>query len=494
MDRVGFDNKKYLDMQSAHIMERIAQFDNKLYLEFGGKLFDDYHASRVLPGFEPDSKIRMLKELKDSAEILIVICASDIEKNKVRGDLGITYDVEVLRLIDTFRAEGLYVGSVVVTQYAAQPAADAFKNRLEWLGIRVSLHYPIAGYPHNIPLIVSDEGYGKNEYVETTRPLVVVTAPGPGSGKMAVCLSQLYHDYKRGIKAGYAKFETFPIWNLPLQHPVNLAYEAATADLGDVNVIDPFHIQAYGETTVNYNRDVEIFPVLSAMFEKIMGECPYKSPTDMGVNMAGTCIFDDDAVQDAARQEIIRRYYDGLSDRRQGKADDTLVYKLELLMQQAKASAAQRPVVAAAAQRAAETGNPAFAIELANGEIITGKTTELLGACSAAILNALKKLANIAHPCHLILPEAIEPIQDVKITHLGSSNPRLHSDETLIALAISAASDPIAAKALAQLSALRGCEAHSSVILSQIDQITNSKLGIRLTCEPQYETNKLYHG
>ena len=311
---------------------------------------------------------------------------------------------------------------------------------------------------------------------------------------MAVCLSQLYHDYKRGIKAGYAKFETFPIWNLPLQHPVNLAYEAATADLGDVNVIDPFHIQAYGETTVNYNRDVEIFPVLSAMFEKIMGECPYKSPTDMGVNMAGTCIFDDDAVQDAARQEIIRRYYDGLSDRRQGKADDTLVYKLELLMQQAKASAAQRPVVAAAAQRAAETGNPAFAIELANGEIITGKTTELLGACSAAILNALKKLANIAHPCHLILPEAIEPIQDVKITHLGSSNPRLHSDETLIALAISAASDPIAAKALAQLSALRGCEAHSSVILSQIDQITNSKLGIRLTCEPQYETNKLYHG
>lgn len=494
MNRIGFDNNKYLDMQSAHISERIAQFDNKLYLEFGGKLFDDYHASRVLPGFEPDSKIRMLKELRDSAEIVVVICASDIEKNKVRGDLGITYDMDVLRLIDAFRGQGLYVGSVVVTQYAAQPAADAFKYRLESLGIRVYLHYPIAGYPHNISLIVSDEGYGKNQYVETSRPLVVITAPGPGSGKMAVCLSQLYHEYKRGVKAGYAKFETFPIWNLPLQHPVNLAYEAATADLGDVNVIDPFHLQAYGKTTINYNRDVEIFPVLSAMFEKIMGECPYKSPTDMGVNMAGKCIFDEEAVQWAARQEIIRRYYNGLSDRRQGKADDTLVYKLELLMQQAKANAEQRPVIAAAAERAEKTGNPAFAIELPSGEVVTGKTSELLGACSAAILNALKKLAGIEHKCHLISPEAIEPIQTVKVKHLGSTNPRLHSDETLIALAISASTDPTAAKALAQISALRGCEAHSSVILSQVDQVTNSKLGIHLTSEPQYESNKLYHG
>ena len=493
MNRIGFDNNKYLEMQSAHIAERIAQFGGKLYLEFGGKLFDDYHASRVLPGFAPDSKIRMLKELRDRAEIVIAICANDIEKNKVRGDLGITYDVDVLRLIDAFRGQGLYVGSVVITQYAGQPAADAFKRRMEALDIRVYLHYPIAGYPHNTALIVSDDGYGKNEYVETTRPLVVVTAPGPGSGKMAVCLSQLYHEHKRGVKAGYAKFETFPIWNLPLQHAVNLAYEAATADLGDVNVIDPFHLQAYGETTVNYNRDVEIFPVLSAMFEKIMGECPYKSPTDMGVNMAGNCIFDDEAVQAAARQEIIRRYYAGLADRRQGKADDTLIYKLELLMQQAKASAEQRPVIAASLAVAEETGNPAFAIELPDGQVVTGKTTELLGACSATLLNALKVLAGIEHSYHLISPEAIEPIQRIKVNQLGSNNPRLHSDETLIALAISASTDPVAAKALDQLSKLRGCEAHSTVILSQVDNGTYSKLGVHLTTEPQYETNKLYH-
>ena len=493
MNQIGFDNEQYLETQSAHIKERIAKFDNKLYLEFGGKLFDDYHASRVLPGFAPDSKIRMLTQLRDSAEIVIAICAADIEKNKVRGDLGITYDVDVLRLIDAFRSQGLFVGSVVITQYAGQPAADAFKRRMEQLGLRVYLHYPIQGYPHNIPLIVSDEGYGRNEYVETERPLVVVTAPGPGSGKMAVCLSQLYHEYKRGVKAGYAKFETFPIWNLPLQHPVNLAYEAATADLGDVNVIDPFHLQAYGETTVNYNRDVEIFPVLSAMFEKIMGECPYKSPTDMGVNMAGNCIFDDEAVQAAARQEIIRRYYTGLSDRRQGKCDDSVVYKLELLMQQAKASADQRPVIAASLKVAEETGNPAFAIELPDGEVVTGKTTDLLGACSATMLNALKRLAGIEHEYHLISPEALAPIQTVKVKHLGSTNPRLHSDETLIALAISAASDPVAAKALAQLSKLRGCEAHSTVILAQVDSANCSKLGMHLTTEPQYETNKLYH-
>ena len=493
MNRIGFDNAKYLEMQSSHISERIAQFDNKLYLEFGGKLFDDYHASRVLPGFAPDSKIRMLKELRDRAEIVIAICASDIEKNKVRGDLGITYDVDVLRLIDAFRSQGLYVGSVVITQYAGQSAADAFQRRMELLGVKVYRHYPIAGYPNNVPLIVSDEGYGKNDYVETSRPLVVVTAPGPGSGKMAVCLSQLYHEYKRGVKAGYAKFETFPIWNLPLDHPVNLAYEAATADLGDVNVIDPFHLQAYGETTVNYNRDVEIFPVLSATFEKIMGECPYKSPTDMGVNMAGNCIFDDGAVRDAARQEIIRRYYTGLSDRRQGKADDALVFKLERLMQQVKATPDQRPVIAASLRVAEETGNPAFAIELPDGEVVTGKTTELLGSCSAALLNALKCLAGIEHGVHLISPAAIEPIQTVKVKHLGSNNPRLHSDETLIALAISAAADPAAAQALSQLSKLRGCEAHSTVILSQVDTSIYSKLGMHLTTEPQYETNKLYH-
>ena len=493
MDKIGFDNGKYRDLQSSRIRERIGQFGNKLYLEFGGKLFDDHHASRVLPGFAPDSKIRMLQELADKAEIVIAICASDIEKNKIRGDLGITYDVDVLRLIDAFRSQGLYVGSVVVTRYAAQPAADAFKRRMESLGMRVYLHYPIAGYPNNIPLIVSDEGYGKNDYIETSRPLVVVTAPGPGSGKMAVCLSQLYHAYKRGVKAGYAKFETFPIWNLPLQHPVNLAYEAATADLGDVNMIDPFHLAAHGATTVNYNRDVEIFPVLSAMFEKIMGECPYKSPTDMGVNMAGCCIVDDEAVCAAARQEIVRRYYAALCDRRTGQADDELVYKLELIMQQAKVDASIRPVIAASARVAEETGNPAAAIELPGGEVVTGKTTALMGATSATLLNALKRLAGIDHGSHLISPEAIEPIQSVKVSHLGSNNPRLHSDETLIALAISATTNPLAKRALDQLARLRGCEAHSTVILSPVDTDIYGKLGLRLTCEPTYETNKLYH-
>ena len=435
----------------------------------------------------------MLCELKEDAEIVISICASDIEKNKIRGDLGITYDVDVLRLIDAFRSKGLYVGSVVVTQYAGQSAADAFKKRLEDLGMRVFLHYPIAGYPNNIPLIVSDDGYGKNEYIETSRPLVVVTAPGPGSGKMATCLSQLYHEYKRGVKAGYAKFETFPIWNLPLQHPVNLAYEAATADLNDVNMIDPFHLQAYGVTTVNYNRDVEIFPVLSAIFEKITGECPYKSPTDMGVNLAGSCIVDDAAVCAAARQEIVWRYYAALCDRRQGRCGDETVYKLELLMQQAKVDASIRPVVAAAGAVAEETGNPAGAIELPSGEVVTGKTTDLMGASSATLLNALKRLAGIDHQHHLISREAIEPIQAVKVNHLGSVNPRLHSDETLIALAISATTNPLAKRALDQLSALRGCEAHSTVILSPVDSSTYSRLGLRLTCEPQYQTNNLYH-
>ena len=493
MRKIGFDNARYLETQSARIKERIAQFGDKLYLEFGGKLFDDYHASRVLPGFAPDSKIRMLQELKDDVEVVVTICAGDIEKNKLRGDLGITYDVDVLRLIDAFRGQGLYVGSVVVTQYDRQPAADAFKKRLEGLGMRVFLHYPIAGYPNNVPLIVSDEGYGKNDYVETSHPLVVVTAPGPGSGKMAVCLSQLYHEHKRGVKAGYAKFETFPIWNLPLQHPVNLAYEAATADLNDVNMIDPFHLAAYGVTTVNYNRDVEIFPVLAAIFEKITGACPYKSPTGMGVNMAGSCIIDDQVVQEAARQEIIRRYYAALCDRRQGRCGDEPVYKLELLMQQVRADASLRPVVGAALAVAEETGNPASAIQLPSGEVVTGKTTDLMGASSSTLLNALKRLAGIGHEHHLISREAIEPIQTVKVKHLGSANPRLHSDETLIALAISATTNPLARQALDQLEHLRDCEAHSSVILSPADSGTYAKLGMRLTCEPAYETNKLYH-
>ena len=493
MQAIGFDNDKYLRMQSEKIRERISQFGGKLYLEFGGKLFDDYHASRVLPGFAPDSKVRMLMEMKDDAEIIIAISADDIERNKRRGDLGITYDDDTLRLIDAFQGCGLYVGSVVITHHRGQPAAEKFQRRLEALGIRVYRHYIIPDYPSDIARIVSDDGFGRNDYIETTRSLIVVTAPGPGSGKMATCLSQLYHEHKRGVCAGYAKFETFPIWNLPLRHPVNLAYEAATVDLDDVNMIDPFHLEAYGVTTVNYNRDVEIFPVLSAMFERIMGECPYKSPTDMGVNMAGKCIVDDEAVCAAARQEIVRRYYTALCDRRVGAAGDELVNKLELLMQQAHVDPSIRPVVAAAAQVAEETGNPAGAIELPSGEVVTGKTTDLMGASSATLLNALKRLAGIDHQHHLISREAIEPIQAVKVNHLGSVNPRLHSDETLIALAISATTNPLAKRALDQLSALRGCEAHSTVILSPVDSGTYSRLGLRLTCEPQYETNKLYH-
>lgn len=493
MKAVGFDNEKYLKIQSEHILERISHFDNKLYLEMGGKLFDDFHASRVLPGFQPDSKMKMLLQLSDQVEIVIVINAGDIEKSKVRGDIGITYDADVLRLIDAFRGIGLFVGSVVISQYSGQSTAESFKRRLETLGVKVFLHYPIEGYPSNIPHIISDEGFGKNQYVETSRPLVVVTAPGPGSGKMATCLSQLYHEYKRGIKAGYAKFETFPVWNLPLKHPVNLAYEAATADLNDVNMIDPFHLQAYGETTVNYNRDVEVFPVLAAMFEKITGDSPYKSPTDMGVNMAGSCIVDNDVVCAAARQEILRRYYTALCDRRRGQGSDEIVYKLELLMKQACITEDIRPVIAAAEKRAEETGEPAAAIQLPDGGIVTGKTSELMGASSAALLNALKALAGIGKQAHLISRAAIEPIQSVKVRHLGSHNPRLHSDEILIALAISAATDPLAAQALDSLSALRDCEAHSSVILSSADSTVYQKLGLRLTCSPRYQTNRLYH-
>ena len=493
MNRIGFDNDKYLAMQSERIRERIAQFGGKLYLEFGGKLFDDYHASRVLPGFAPDSKIKMLMQMKDTAEIVIVINASDIEKNKVRGDLGITYDVDVLRLMDAFHSNGLFVGSVVIAQYSGQAAADAFRKRLESLGVRTYLHYPIAGYPGNIQLIVSDDGYGKNEYIETSRPLVVVTAPGPGSGKMATCLSQLYHEYKRGVKAGYAKFETFPIWNLPLKHPVNLAYEAATADLNDVNMIDPFHLDAYGETAVNYNRDVEVFPVLNAIFEKIAGESPYKSPTDMGVNMAGNCIFDDEACREASKQEIIRRYYHALCDLRTGRGGEEAVFKVELLMKQAKIDTDQRAVAKAAVERATDNGMPAAAIELPDGTIVTGGTSDLLGASSAALLNALKVLGGIPKEVHLISPETIEPIQDLKVRHLGNQNPRLHTDEILIALSIGAVQSREAALALAQLEKLKGCEAHSSVILSQVDDAVFRKLGLNLTCEPVYQTKKLYH-
>ena len=491
--RTGFDNEKYLRMQSEHIRQRIEQFDHKLYLEFGGKLFDDYHASRVLPGFEPDSKLRMLMHLSDQAEIIIVISAKDIEENKVRGDLGITYDTDVLRLMDSFRQNGLYVGSVVITQYSGQESALLFKNRLENLGIKVYIHYNIAGYPSNIPLIVSDEGYGKNEYIETTRPLVIVTAPGPGSGKMATCLSQLYHEHKRGIHAGYAKFETFPIWNLPLKHPVNLAYEAATADLNDVNMIDPFHLEAYGETTVNYNRDVEVFPVLNTIFEKIYGKSPYKSPTDMGVNMAGNCICDDEACREASGQEIIRRYYAALNDLLKGTCSEEPAQKIELLMNQAGVTIQDRKVVAAALNRAQETQSPAAALELPDGRIITGKTSNLLGASAALLLNVLKELAGLGHELHIISPEAIEPIQKLKVDYLKSRNPRLHTDEVLIALSTSAAANEDARLALEQLPKLHGCQAHTSVMLSDVDIKTFQKLGVQLTCESVYESGHGYY-
>ncbi|MBE5999450.1 MAG: DUF1846 domain-containing protein [Sarcina sp.] len=491
--QTGFDNGKYLQTQSTHIRERIAQFGGKLYLEFGGKLFDDYHASRVLPGFAPDSKITMLKELRDQAEIVIAINAADIEKNKVRGDLGITYDMDLLRLVDAFTSHGLFVGSVVLTRFAAQPSAIAYEKKLKALGLRVYRHYPIAGYPSNIPLIVSDEGFGRNEYIETSRPLVVVTAPGPGSGKMATCLSQLYHENKRGVTAGYAKFETFPVWNLPLNHPVNLAYEAATADLDDINMIDPFHFEAYQTTAINYNRDVEVFPVLNAIFEKIQGSSPYKSPTDMGVNMVGFCINDDEVCRNAANQEIIRRYCQALCEYRKGNATEEPAYKIELLMKKAGISVSDRPVIMAANVRQEETGGPAAAMQMPDGTILTGRTTSLLGASSALLLNALKYLGHIPDDIKLLSPLMIEASQNLMVDHLGERNPLLHLNEILIILAIAAVEDENAKKALDALPLLAGLDAHSSVILSQIDEGVFKKLGVNQTCEARYERKKFFH-
>ncbi len=493
MNRTGFDNEKYLSMQSEKIRERISHFGGKLYLEFGGKLFDDFHASRVLPGFAPDSKVKMLLQLKDQAEIVIAINAADIEKNKIRGDLGITYDMDVLRLIDAFRSIGLLVGSVVMTRYTSQPAADAFCKRLNTLGIKVYHHYPIEGYPSDIDKIVSDDGFGKNEYIETSRSLIVVTAPGPGSGKMATCLSQLYHENKRGIAAGYAKFETFPIWNLPLKHPVNLAYEAATADLNDVNMIDPFHLEAYGETTVNYNRDVEIFPVLAEIFNQIYSECPYKSPTDMGVNMAGYCIVDDDACREASRQEIIRRYFAERCSYKKGIGSMENVNKIKLIMKQTDITLSERPVIGAALKKAEETDAPAFAMEIGENKLVTGKTSALMGAAASAMLNALKKLAGISDDIHLLVPAVIEPVQELKVKYMGNHNPRLHVDEVLIALSVSAATNPLAQLALQQIPKLKGMEAHSTVILTSRDESLFKKFGVNITCEPQYQTKKLYH-
>ena len=487
MEKRGFDNDKYVQLQSRHIRQRLDFFGGKLYLEFGGKLFDDNHAARVLPGFEPDSKLQMLLQLKDQVEMVIVINAGDIEKSKIRGDLGITYDRDALRLLGIFRELGLYVSSVVLTRFAGQSVAKAFQARLESMGLKVYHHYDIEGYPSDTARVVSEEGFGRNEYIETSRSLVVVTAPGPGSGKLATCLSQLYHDHQRGINAGYAKFETFPIWNLPLNHPVNLAYEAATADLNDVNMLDPFHLEAYGTTTVNYNRDVEAFPVLVAMFEQLLGECPYKSPTDMGVNMVGNCIIDDELTREASRQEIIRRYYTALCDFKKGTATDEEVRKLELLMKKANVDLSARKVVAAAMEKAEQTGKPAVAIELPDGRIVTGKTSSLLGASSAGLINALKALGGIRDNLHLISPVFIDPIQKLKVGYLGNRNPRLHTDEVLIALAISAATNPTAELAMDQLSNLRGSEVHSTVILSEVDEKVFKRLGIRVTCEPRFK-------
>ena len=489
----GFDNNLYIHKQTEHIRQRIAQWGGKLYLEFGGKLFDDYHAARVLPGFDPNGKIRLLYEMREQAEIIFTVSAGDIEKTKMRADLGISYDMEVLRLIDDITHMGIRVNSVVITQYTGQAAADGFAKKLTMRGVKNYIHRPIKGYPTDIAYICSDEGYGANPYIETSRPLVVVTAPGPGSGKLATCLSQVYHEIRQGRVAGYAKFETFPIWNLPLKHPVNLAYEAATADLADVNMIDPFHLEAYGVTTVNYNRDVEIFPVLNAMFRQIYGESPYKSPTDMGVNMAGNCITDDEVCCEASRQEIIRRYYAAMCSARQGMSDSRPAEKIKLLINQLGITVKDRPVIDAAVARAEQTGEPAAAIQLPDGEIVTGKTTKLLGASAAVLLNALKRLGGIQKDMHLISPIVIEPIQDLKVNHLGNHNPRLHMDEVLIALSISAATNPTAEVAMRQLDKLRGCEAHSTVILSGVDGSTFRKLGINVTCEPKYQTKKLYH-
>lgn len=491
--RTGFDNDKYIELQAEHIRERVGHFGGKLYLEFGGKLFDDNHASRVLPGFEPDVKFRMLKSLAADVEVIIAINANHIEKNKARGDLGITYDEDVLRLVDLFRSNGMQVAAVVITQYAGQGAADAFRHRLADLGIACKLHYPIEGYPHDVDLIVSDEGYGKNEYVETTRPLVVVTAPGPGSGKLATCLSQIYHEHKRGIEAGYAKFETFPVWNLPLSHPVNIAYEAATADLDDANIIDSFHLDAYGKTTVNYNRDVEAFPVVRALMQKILGESPYQSPTDMGVNMVGFAISDDDACREASRMEIVRRYFAACEQVKRSGVGSEQVDRLRSIMQKAGIDKNYSPARSAALTREQVTGSPAGAMILPDGSVVTGKTSTRLGCASSLLMNALKSVANIDMDLEIISDDAIEPISKLKTHYLGSKNPRLHTDETLMALSITSATSESASRALAGLGQLRGCDAFFSVIISSTDEEVLRRLGINVCCEPKFERNSLFH-
>ncbi len=491
--RVGFDNDKYIELQAERIRERIDQFGGKLYLEFGGKLFDDYHASRVLPGFKPDTKISMLQSMKDEVEIVIAINANDIERSKVRGDLGITYDEDVLRLMDIFRSMGFAVGSVVITRYANQPNADLFRKRLTAMGITSYLHYPIAGYPNDIDHIVSDEGFGKNDYIETERPLVVVTAPGPGSGKMATCLSQLYHEFKRGVVAGYAKYETFPVWNLPLTHPVNIAYEAATADLDDNNIIDPFHLEAYGTTTVNYNRDVDIFPVLRSTMERIMGECPYKSPTDMGVNMVGHAIVDDEVCRQAGEAEIVRRYFSAATELKRSGAGQRALDKIEILMNQANITTNLSPARSACLLKSEMTGGPAGAMVLPNGSVVTGKTGNLLGAASALLMNALKGVSDVEDDVDVISDDVLEPICHLKSEHLGNENPRLHSDETLLALSVSSASNPLAERLIDNADKLKGCDAYFSVIISSTDEKLYRTLGMNVCCEPKFESHRYYH-
>ncbi len=490
----GFDREKYIEMQSEHISARRNEIGGKLYLEMGGKLFDDHHASRILPGFTPDNKITMLERIKDEVEIMVCVNAGDILRQKVRADLGITYEDDVLRLVDAFRDLGFLVENVVVTQVEdGTPQVEAFIDRLHRLGLKVARHRVIPGYPNDTSLIVSEEGLGLNEYAETTRDLIVMTAPGPGSGKLATCLSQIYHEHKRGIPAGYAKFETFPIWNLPLSHPVNLAYEAATADLDDINVIDQYHLEAYGEKVTSYNRDIEVFPLLKALLREVTGEEPYQSPTDMGVNMAGYCISDDEACRHASRQEIIRRYYNALVEERRTDADSTISDRISTVMRKAECSVADRAVVAPALEVAEQTGQPGVALELPDGRIVTGKTSDLLGPSAAVLLNALKLLAGIPDEVHLLSPDSIEPIQSLKTRYLGSSNPRLHTDEVLIALSASAAGNPDAARALEQLPQLRGCDAHATTILGSVDEGIFRSLGVMVTAEPKYWKKALYH-
>ena len=491
--RIGFDSARYISMQSQHIDERRKEIGGKLYLEMGGKLFDDYHASRVLPGFTPDNKISMLERLRDEMEIVIAINAKDLSRQKIRADLGIPYEQDVLRLVDVFRERGFLVENIVLTQMEDDNhIAQLFKERLERSGLKVARHRTIPGYPSNTELIVSEEGFGRNDYVETTRNLVVVTAPGPGSGKLATCLSQIYHEYQRGIKAGYAKFETFPVWNLPLDHPVNLAYEAATADLDDVNMIDPFHLQAYGKQAVNYNRDVEVFPLLRSLLEQLAGACPYQSPTDMGVNMAGFCISDDLVCQEAAKQEVVRRYYHALANEAATQSDPSESHRIAMTMAKLGITKDYRLVVRPALNLEAETGAPAAAMQLSDGRIVTGKTSPLLGCCSAMLLNALKLLAGIDEEVQLLAPSSIKPIQTLKVDHLGALNPRLHTDEVLIALSVSADTDENARKALEELTHLRDCEVHTTTILGSVDTQIFRNLGLQVTSEPVYARKTLF--